>query len=151
MAPPRIPLQIFNGNIVVIGERKQRGRVYWRIEGPHPLFPRATLIHYTFGKPVFEIQRARVIMAAHLGRPLEADEIVHHKNSRKSDDDIENLELTNQGEHNRHHKTGMKHSHETREQTSRTLKELYYNGIRKVVTRISERDSQGRIIAVEKL
>lgn len=41
----------------------------------------------------------RGVMAAHVGRLLEADELVHHLNENPSDDRIENLELTTRHEH----------------------------------------------------
>lgn len=48
----------------------------------------------------------RYVMEQHLGRKLNKDEIVHHKDENKLNNDISNLELTNQQDHTRHHHLG---------------------------------------------
>lgn len=148
MAPPRKVLHRLEYNTVVIGWRKLNERIYWRVEGPHVLFPNATLTHYAYNEPVFEVERARMLMAIKLGRPLESHEIVHHKNNNSEEDSEWNLELTTQAEHNKHHKTGTRHSEEVKEQIGRAVHFAYQEG-RHRVTQISQRDAQGRILGVE--
>lgn len=46
----------------------------------------------------------RYIMEQYLNRKLNSDEVIHHINGIKDDNDINNLELTNQSEHMKKHK-----------------------------------------------
>ncbi len=50
-----------------------------------------------------KIDEHRFIMEQHLGRKLQSNEYVHHKNDDKYDNSIENLEIMTPVEHGRYH------------------------------------------------
>lgn len=63
----------------------------------------------------------RYIMEQHLGRQLSRNEVVHHKDGNKENNDIENLELMGLSEHSRQHQLGHELSEETKQKLSEAL------------------------------
>ncbi len=61
---------------------------------------------------------AREVMSEHLNRPLDSDELVHHIDNDYTNNDIENLVLTDQQDHNSTHTSGRVLSQEAKNNIS---------------------------------
>lgn len=75
------------------GGRRQRLDGYWLVRTPDG-----------------ERLEHRVVMERKLGRPLRDDEIVHHIDEDKGNNDPGNLEVMSQSDHARHHAPAMHHA-----------------------------------------
>ena len=74
------------------GARKaSEGYVRVLIYPEHPFYEMGRR-HSEFSRDVLE---HRLVVAESLGRPLKSEETVHHKNGKKDDNRLENLELRN--------------------------------------------------------
>lgn len=86
----------------------------------------------------------RYIMEQYLGRKLDTDEVVHHKNGDKRDNRIENLEILSRSEHSREHMTGAHRGKEFRQKLSaanlgranRALRRLSASQVRDIRDRV---------------
>lgn len=74
-----------------------------------------------------QIMEHRVVMEMHLGRYLELNEVVHHKNHVKHDNRISNLEVLDHAEHTTLHHTGVKFSEERKEKIRLRAIQRYQN------------------------
>lgn len=124
--PPKAPIYVLPHGIEVIGEYPPKGKnAYWRVRiRPHQFFP-----HVVLRCGGIYVRRSRVILASKLGRALTRDEHAHHCNEDKLDDTRSNVESISPAEHNRHHKTGSRHSAASRAQTSASLKRFHQQRI----------------------
>lgn len=126
---PRKPtLYTLPHGIEVVGEYPARGKNrYWRVRiRPHRFFPDAPVV---FGG--IYVRRSRVVLASKLGRALTPAEHAHHRDENRDRDVPKNLEAISAADHNRHHKTGTKHTAASRAKTTATLKRLYAIGVMK--------------------
>lgn len=88
----------------------------------------------------------RLIMEEKLGRKLSSDELVHHKNEDKADNEPDNLELTNRSEHAKYHAIGRIISLETREklrQITLAHRQLYHKYTREQFIEVLQLHNKG--------
>lgn len=140
----RPALYVLPYGIEVVGEYPPKGdNRYWRVRvRPHPFFGGRV----TSGGVC--VRRSRAVMSSVLGRALLSSEHVHHKDEDKQNDNPENLEVITAGEHNRHHKSGTKHSAESKAKTSATLKTLYQEGKKIPHVRLGEKNSSAKLTPI---
>lgn len=91
-----------NGTCKVPQEIALKNLINFPDEGKSTLYPsnRYKRIHING----IRITEHRKVMEDHLGRKLNRDEVVHHKNEDPTDNRLENLQLVTKVEHGRIHK-----------------------------------------------
>lgn len=120
-------LYVLPHGIEVVGEYAPSGKnLYWRVRiRPHRFFPTVPVIANGCC-----VRRSRVLLAAKLGRALTPGEHAHHDDEDRDNDTAGNLEMLTAAEHNRHHKTGTKHSEAAKARISAGLKRAIAEGRR---------------------
>ena len=94
-----------------------------RRKGPKPFVPDEKMRSRYRKVRVNGIQMPlhRHIVEQYLGRPLRADEAVHHINGNRYDNRLENLQVMDRCEHSRLENLGREHSEETKRRVSLSL------------------------------
>ena len=82
---------------------KSNGYVKIYVKEDDPYYSMATLNY---------VHEHRLVMARHLGRCLDCNEVVHHKNGVRDDNRIENLTLTSKQKHNTGYGAGFTEGYE---------------------------------------
>lgn len=70
----------------------------------------------------------RFLMEQVLGRPLQRDEVVHHKDGNKLNNSIDNLQVMSRKEHSRLHRKGATNSDTARRKLSKSTKDAWDSG-----------------------
>lgn len=119
------PIYVLPHGIEVIGEHKPNAKFpYWRVRiRPHRFFPDGEV-----RSNGVSVSRNRVLLAAKLGRALTRDDIAHHVDENKEHDTMVNIELLTPAEHNRHHKSGSKHTADAKERIASSMKRAIAEG-----------------------
>ncbi len=103
------------------GVKHRDGRILVRLPPSHPFHSMLDQAGY--------VERARLVMAEHLGRPLTSGEKVHHRNEAKDDDRYDNLRLYSGHSPHAHHHRRMeirRNGNRPRDAMGRFLKGGYY-------------------------
>lgn len=104
----------------------RRGKLSANWKGGKQYLPSGYIYRYSPDHPMRTergyVMEHRLVMEKHIGRFLTKEEIVHHKNGDRTDNRIENLELTTKKQHFGEHFDGVK-------EADRLRKMLLANGI----------------------
>ena len=122
------PLYVLPFGIEVVSEYRREPYFLVRVR-PH------FLISGTLKNGAILVRRSRAVMTSMVGRVLLSEEHVHHENGDRSDDAPPNLRLLTSLEHNRLHKTGGRHSNETKDRIRTSLKKAYALGRHRIPTK----------------
>lgn len=151
--PLKPALYVLPHGIEVIGEYRPNAKCpYWRVRiRPHRFFP---------GVPVISggcyVRRSRAVLASKLGRVLTAHEHAHHGDEDRGNDATHNVDSLTAADHNRHHKTGTRHTEEAKQRISAGLRRAITEGRRlpppppKWLGRVHTQQAKERISATRK-